>query len=157
MSKLNTKRIMHDLTLLENHDIPDTIGNVRINDNICGPHDVEFIGPPDTPYEKGHFHITIILPSNYPFEPPTLQFKTKIKHPNINNGNVCLDILKNKWTPSYSFIQVFLSLSALLQTPNPDSPLDANIADIYIRDTNNYKKTVKEYVEKHAQTILNFS
>ena len=157
MNHQNTKRIMRDLNILENHDIPDTIGNIRINDNICGPHDVEFIGPKDTPYENGHFHITITLPAKYPFEPPVLSIKTKIKHPNINNGNICLDILQNKWTPTYSFIQVFLSLSALLQTPNPDSPLDSSIADIFSRDINKYNKVVKEYVSKHALSTINFN
>jgi len=30
----------------------------------------EIAGPPDTPYEGGTFHLEIIVPETYPFNPP---------------------------------------------------------------------------------------
>ncbi|THF98767.1 hypothetical protein TEA_017839 [Camellia sinensis var. sinensis] len=35
-------------------------------------------GPLATPYEGGTFNIDIILPDGYPFEPPRMQFATKV-------------------------------------------------------------------------------
>ena len=59
-------------------------------------------GPQDSPFEKGIFEISIRLEQNYPINPPKVRFKTKIFHPNIHfkTGEVCIDILKEKWTPA---------------------------------------------------------
>ena len=47
-------------------------------------------------------------------------------HPNIDmSGNICLDVLKEKWTAAYSMQSVLLSLQSLLGEPNTRSPLNA--------------------------------
>ncbi len=38
-------------------------------------------------------------------------------------GNVCIDILKNNWSPALSIFKVVLSLSSLLTDPNPCTSL----------------------------------
>lgn len=49
-------------------------------------------GPQGTPYEGGVFEIDIVLPKQYPFEPPKMKYLTKIWHPNISSqtGAICL-------------------------------------------------------------------
>lgn len=47
-----------------------------------------FLGPPDTPYEGGTFKIDIVIPTDYPFRPPKMKFKTKIWHPNVSSQTV---------------------------------------------------------------------
>ena len=107
------------------------------------------MGPADSPYSGGVYFLNIHFPADYPFKvsllewfsssaftsfdrvcllfcslssmkPPKLQFTTRIYHPNINaNGSICLDILKDQWSPALTISKVLLSLSSLLTDPNP--------------------------------------
>ncbi|KAJ6797449.1 ubiquitin-conjugating enzyme E2 10 [Iris pallida] len=65
------------------------------------------MGPPDSPYAGGVFLVTIHFPPDYPFKPPKVAFRTKVFHPNINsNGSICLDILKEQWSPALTISKV---------------------------------------------------
>ncbi|XP_073296678.1 ubiquitin-conjugating enzyme E2 27-like isoform X3 [Primulina huaijiensis] len=87
-------------------------------------------GPLGTPYEGGTFKIDIVLTDGYPFEPPKMKFITKVWHPNISSqsGAICLDILKDQWSPALTLKTALLSIQALLSTPEPDDPQDAVVA-----------------------------
>ena len=90
------------------------------------------MGPSDSPYQDGVFHLNIHFPTDYPFKPPKITFITKIYHPNINsNGVICLDILKNQWSPALTISKVLLSICSLICDPNPDDPLVPEIANLY--------------------------
>lgn len=76
-------------------------------------------GPDDTPYAGLTLKLGFAFPSNYPYAPPTVLFKTPIYHPNVDfSGRICLDILKDKWTAAYNIQTVLLSLQSLLGEPN---------------------------------------
>ena len=88
------------------------------------------MGPEDSAYTGGVFFLNIHFPTDYPFKPPKVQFVTKIYHPNINsNGSICLDILKDQWSPALTISKVLLSISSLLTDANPDDPLVPDIAN----------------------------
>ncbi|KAL0406739.1 UNVERIFIED_CONTAM: Ubiquitin-conjugating enzyme E2 36 [Sesamum latifolium] len=75
------------------------------------------------------FKLELFLPEEYPMAAPKVRFLTKIYHPNIDKlGRICLDILKDKWSPALQIRTVLLSIQALLSAPNPDDPLSENIA-----------------------------
>ena len=78
-------------------------------------------GPENTPYHGGKFYLSIKFGENYPFEAPKVTFKTKIYHCNIKstNGEICLDVLKDNYSPALTIEKILLSLCALLQCPNP--------------------------------------
>ncbi|KAJ7530905.1 hypothetical protein O6H91_14G024200 [Diphasiastrum complanatum] len=110
-------------------------------------------GPVGTPYEGGIFTIEIRLPAEYPFEPPKMQFITKVWHPNISsqNGAICLDILKDQWSPALTLKTALLSLQALLSTPEPDDPQDAVVAQQYLRDYPTFLGTARYWTETFAR------
>ncbi|KAJ6851365.1 ubiquitin-conjugating enzyme E2 27-like isoform X1 [Iris pallida] len=110
-------------------------------------------GPLGTPYEGGTFHIDIQLPSGYPFEPPKMQFITKVWHPNISsqNGAICLDILKDQWSPALTLKTALLSLQALLSAPEPGDPQDAVVAQQYLRDQPTFVVTARYWTETFAK------
>ncbi|XP_077227354.1 ubiquitin-conjugating enzyme E2 27-like [Tasmannia lanceolata] len=110
-------------------------------------------GPISTPYEGGTFQIDIRLPDEYPFEPPKMQFITKVWHPNISsqNGAICLDILKDQWSPALTLKTALLSLQALLSAPEPDDPQDAVVAQQYLRDYPTFLGTARYWTETFAK------
>ena len=73
-------------------------------------------GPADTPYEGGIFKLEMFLTKEYPMKPPKCRFLTKIYHPNVDKlGRICLDVLKDKWTPALTISRVCLSIQLLMQ------------------------------------------
>ena len=109
-------------------------------------------GPSDSPFQGGLFRLSIHFPSDYPFKPPILTFKTKIYHPNINAaGGICLDILKGQWSPALTISKVLLSILSLLTDANPSDPLVPEIADQYKRDRAAYDATARAWTERYAQ------
>jgi ubiquitin-conjugating enzyme E2 D/E len=149
---IRNNRIVSDLKNLVNHDIPETIKDVEINDDdVYSEHHVILKGPIDTPYENGIFKISINMPVDYPFKPPKLIFKTRIYHPNIaSDGTICIDILKDQWSSALRLNSVILSISDLLSNPNPNDPLVPDIARQYSSNRELYNKNVVEYVKKYA-------
>jgi len=109
------------------------------------------MGPEDSPFQGGVFFLDIHFPADYPFKPPKVQFTTKVYHPNINkNGSICLDILKDQWSPALTVSRVLLSISSLLTDPNPDDPLVPEIAHQFKTNKSAYESTAREWTTRYA-------
>jgi len=109
------------------------------------------MGPSDSPYDGGVFFLDIVFPQDYPFKPPNLKFQTKIYHCNVNDkGGICLDILKDSWSPALTISKVLLSICSLLTDPNPDDPLVPEIAKQYKTNRKEHDKTAAEWTRKYA-------
>ncbi|KAF3444025.1 hypothetical protein FNV43_RR13715 [Rhamnella rubrinervis] len=112
---------------------------------------VMILGPSQSPYEGGVFKLELFLPEEYPMAPPKVRFLTKIYHPNIDKlGRICLDILKDKWSPALQIRTVLLSIQALLSAPNPDDPLSENIAKHWKSNEGEAVETAKEWTRLYA-------
>ncbi|CAK4067743.1 unnamed protein product [Aphanomyces euteiches] len=109
-------------------------------------------GPKGTPYENGQFVLEIKIPKTYPFEPPKVRFETKIWHPNISSqtGAICLDILKDAWSPALTIKTTLLSIQALLSAAEPNDPQDAEVAKMYIEDIARFNSTAAFWTESYA-------
>mmetsp|Transcript_11259 Transcript_11259/g.26458 ORF Transcript_11259/g.26458 Transcript_11259/m.26458 type:complete len:150 (-) Transcript_11259:373-822(-) len=113
---------------------------------------VAIAGPSDSPYESGIFRLELFLPADYPMAPPKVRFLTKIYHPNVDKlGRICLNILKDKWSPALQIRTVLLSIQGLLSAPNPDDPLDNGVAEVWKTDEARAIATAREWTQQYAQ------
>lgn len=166
MNKQNQKRVTKDFA-----DLLDAIKKTRslqedccftyfesdydtaLDNSLSNPYDFQVClrGPIGTPYAGGMWKVKFVVEAEYPFKAPKVTFLTPIYHPNINsNGVVCLDILKDQWTPAYGFTQVMMSLSVLLSAPNPNDPLAAEIGDLCRNNKPEFEKNAINHTKKHA-------
>mmetsp|Transcript_66617 Transcript_66617/g.59765 ORF Transcript_66617/g.59765 Transcript_66617/m.59765 type:complete len:162 (+) Transcript_66617:39-524(+) len=158
------RRITKELKDLES-DPPDMAAGGPIGDDMF-KWNATISGPSDTPYDGGLFFLDVVFPQDYPFKPPRIKFTTKIYHCNINEkGGICLDILKDNWSPALTISKVLVSIHSLLSSPNCDfySQQDIDKGGEYFKSgfieaaklcKNNrqkYDKKAKEWTIKYAQ------
>ena len=143
------KRIRTELDKIQK-DPPSNCSAGPANDDLF-KWEATIIGPIDTVYEGGVFKLDILFPERYPFKPPKIKFRTRIYHPNINSsGGICLDILKDQWSPALTISKVLLSICSLLDEPNPDDPLMPDIAKEYTDKKEVYYENAKTWTQVYA-------
>jgi ubiquitin-conjugating enzyme E2 A len=71
----------------------------------------------------GIYSLRLTFCDRYPEKPPKVRFTTKMFHPNVYaDGNICLDVIQAKWSPSYTVSSILTSIQSLLTDPNVQSP-----------------------------------
>eukprot|EP01119_Soliformovum_irregulare_P010356 TRINITY_DN2543_c0_g1_i2.p1 TRINITY_DN2543_c0_g1~~TRINITY_DN2543_c0_g1_i2.p1 ORF type:complete len:155 (+),score=29.92 TRINITY_DN2543_c0_g1_i2:185-649(+) len=144
-----TRRIIKETQRLLSEPAPG-ISATPAEDNLRY-FNVIIAGPAGSPFEGGIFKLELFLGEDYPMSPPKVRFLTKIYHPNIDKlGRICLDILKDKWSPALQIRTVLLSIQALLSAPNPDDPLANDVAQHWKSNEAGAIETAREWTRKHA-------
>ncbi|XP_024300977.1 ubiquitin-conjugating enzyme E2 C isoform X4 [Oncorhynchus tshawytscha] len=89
-------------------------------------------GAQGTVYEGLRYKLSLEFPSGYPYKAPRVKFITPCFHPNVDDqGFICLDILKDKWSALYDVRSILLSIQSLLGEPNIESPLNTAAAELW--------------------------
>lgn len=145
-----SKRLFRELQELQN-DPPTGCSAAPVADDDMEHWNAIIIGPDDTIYQGEIFELEITIPANYPFTPPKVRFKTNILHCNIYKKEICLDILKDKWSPSLTISKLLLSISALLGSPNPSDPLNGEIARLYLDNREEFNRQALEVMRKNRE------
>jgi len=152
MSTPARRRLMRDFKRLQEDPPPGVSGAPCENDIMLW--NAVIFGPHDTPFEDGTFKLTINFSEEYPNKPPTVKFVTKMFHPNVYaDGAICLDILQNRWSPTYDVSAMLTSIQSLLDEPNPNSPANSVAAQLFQENRREYEKRVASIVEQSWQTF----
>ncbi|CDO93381.1 unnamed protein product [Kluyveromyces dobzhanskii CBS 2104] len=148
---LRSKRILKEIQAVK-EDPEAQIELKFVNESDIHHMKGSFLGPSGTPYEGGKFIVDINIPVEYPYKPPQMKFDTKVYHPNVSSvtGAICLDILKNAWTPVITLKSALISLQALLQSPEPSNPQDAQVANHFISDKKSFDETAALWTRTYA-------
>ncbi|KAE9531660.1 hypothetical protein AGLY_010866 [Aphis glycines] len=147
-----------DLGSSKGHREKKSLGTSALVDQIAGPKgDNVFewvstiLGPPGSVYEGGVFFLDIHFTPEYPFKPPKVTFRTRIYHCNINSqGVICLDILKDNWSPALTISKVLLSICSLLTDCNPADPLVGSIATQYLQNREEHDRIARLWTKRYA-------
>jgi ubiquitin-conjugating enzyme E2 N len=148
MAALN-RRIAKEIERLAKDPVP----GIYANPDAANPRyfHVQIAGPIDSPYEGGLFSLELYLPDEYPMCPPKVRFLTRVYHPNVDKlGRICLDILKDKWSPALQVRSVLLCIQGLMSSPNPDDPLDPAIARHWVEHEADALAQAREWTRLHA-------
>ena len=150
MSSSARRRLVRDFKRLQ-ADPPAGVTAAPDDANILVWQAVIF-GPDDTPWEGGTFRLEMNFSEDYPNKAPAVRFATRVFHPNVyNDGQICLDILKDQWSPALTISKVLLSICSLLTDANPHDPLVGNIAQQFLNDRAAHDKTAVEWTRRYAQ------
>ena len=151
MSQQHLQRVQREyVEMLENPLLHATAGPIHESDMTKWQ--ATLTGPTGTPYEGGIFRLSISFPRDYPFKPPKIRFLTKVYHCNVSTtGSICLDILKDQWSPVLTVPKVLISILSLLDDPEPSDPLVPEIAELYINDRAAHDVQAREWTEMYAK------
>ena len=144
------KRIKRELEEMQKNP-PENCSAGLINEGDLFQWRATIMGPADSPYQGGIFNLKIHLSADYPFRAPHITFITKIYHCNVNtNGSICLDILKDKWSPALTISKALLSICSLMDDPNPNDPLVYEIADLLIKNKDKHDANARKMTMLYA-------
>ena len=147
MSTAAQRRLLREFRKLQ-EDPPMGVSGAPTEDNIL-KWDAIIFGPDDTPFEGGTFKLTMEFTDKYPHDAPKVKFVTKLFHPNIyQDGSICLDILSDKWSPTFDISITLHSIQSLLDDPNPHSPANSLAAELFMTNKSEYIRRVASSVEK---------
>ncbi|XP_049789860.1 ubiquitin-conjugating enzyme E2 C [Schistocerca nitens] len=108
-------------------------------------------GPVGTVYEGLVYKLNLEFPHSYPYSAPLVRFATPCYHPNVDQaGNICLDILKEKWSALYDVRTILLSIQSLLGEPNNESPLNVQAAALWSNKVE-YKRHLHSEYQKQRK------
>jgi ubiquitin-conjugating enzyme E2 N len=151
-SRLCLKRINKEISMYEKEkfSFPNLFLRYKDDDILTWyflVHDLK-----ETPFEGGIYFGKVMLDKEYPLKPLLIRFLTKIYHPNIDFlGRICMDILKNFWSPALQIQTVMLSVQSLLSTPNMDDPLNVKVALEWNENPKRAQQKAIEYVNLYAK------
>jgi ubiquitin-conjugating enzyme E2 D/E len=153
MNNACIERIQREYCRLQQNPLPFCSAGPLRDDNLTLWR-ATITGPEKSVYEGGIFNLEIRFPENYPYRPPKIRFLTKIFHCNIGRtGSICLDILKDQWSPVLTISKILISIISLLDDPEPSDPLSPEVSDLYLNNKEEHDRTARQWTLQYATGI----
>lgn len=112
------------------------------------------VKPDEGYYKGGHFTFELIFNDQYPMEPPKVKCLNCIYHPNIDtDGRVCLNILRQDWTPALDLQSIVIGLIFLFLEVSGIDPLNKQAAETFNRSRQEFARVVE--TSMHGVTMNN--
>jgi ubiquitin-conjugating enzyme E2 H len=153
-SAVRAKRILRDVAALKKSGFKVTTEDGRDDLGDHPPNEFRVIleGPKDSPYEGYAYAVGFSITESFPFKSPSVGFRTRIYHPNVDeaSGTICLDSLNKTWSPAFSLENVMQQLTFLLQYPNPADPFNREAASLMLQNEAHFKDHAKSHASKYG-------
>lgn len=144
-------RLMSDLKAIK-QDPPEGCSASPISDESLFTWNATIFGAEETPWEGGIFTLKLQFSERYPEKPPRVRFQCEMFHPNIySDGNICLDIIQDKWSPCHNICTILMSIQSLLTDPNCSSPANPEAAQLYTKDRPAYNRRVRRLAQRSIE------
>ncbi|XP_052131115.1 ubiquitin-conjugating enzyme E2 N-like [Frankliniella occidentalis] len=151
MSDIRLKRVMSDIKDFQKEETHGIfLTDPDVSDLSCVL--VSFWGLEGTEFEGGTFDLKIEIPDKFPFKNPQMFFKTRVWHPNVCqlSGRICMDLLDRNWHSGIVLKECVEAARCLLSLPNPDSPLNAEAANLLEHNEALYWSNARAWTRVHA-------
>eukprot|EP01125_Pyxidicula_operculata_P014346 TRINITY_DN4773_c0_g1_i1.p1 TRINITY_DN4773_c0_g1~~TRINITY_DN4773_c0_g1_i1.p1 ORF type:complete len:261 (-),score=49.00 TRINITY_DN4773_c0_g1_i1:112-894(-) len=169
-SSKSKRRIQQDLRNIMDEPVEGIF--VELVDDNLYEWRVYIEGPKSTPFEGGIFETRLSFPTDYPFNPPTFKFHSKIWHPNVYpDGKVCISILHTpgedplnpgetpemRWLPVHTVSTILQCFLSIIDNPggapaNVDAQVDFNKnKQVYITKNKQLSEESKKYLPSHVK------
>ena len=146
--KASLRRIMKEYAAISASPIPGVSVYVAADDAYSWK---VVMSDLPAPYTDGAWLLTVQFPSDYPFRPPRVKFVTPVYHCNVSvDGHICLDTLKDAWSPALSISRALEAIRTLLINPKADDPLDAYKGQLYRDDKDTYMVEAARHTASQA-------
>ena len=118
--------------------------------------------------EGGFFKCALEFPKDFPMNPPTMTFRSKMWHPNVYpDGKVCISILHppgedahnsqesadERWRPILGVEAILISVISMLSDPNDESPANIDAAVMWRNDKESFKREVRRIVRRSQEDL----
>lgn len=152
MSEAN-RRIDKELAEIEESPLPNiTAFPSESDDRTVWTATIHVVNE-DSVYYDGTFILEIRFPRDYPFKPPKVRFLTRVFHCNVSDrsGAICLDLLKDQWSPVITVHKLLISIAQLLDDPCPEDPLTPEVSQLYLTNRAEHDAKAREWTKKYAK------
>ena len=152
---MHKKRTPCEIRLMSDLEETSVLHGIKIRfpDENNIQHFIVRIQPEFGLWANGVFDFDFSIPDDFPFMAPHVKCLTRVYHPNIDeDGAVCLDLLKLKYTPAISLPFIIAGLQYLFSEPNPEDPLNKEAAKLMQENFNLFKYNVETYICNYCPT-----
>ncbi len=152
MSEAN-RRIAKELAEIAESPLPNITAFPSEDDDLTVWTATIHVVNEDSVYYDGTFILEIRFPRDYPFKPPKVRFLTRVYHCNVSDrsGAICLDLLKDQWSPVITVHKLLISIAQLLDDPCPEDPLTPEVSHLYLTNRAEHDAKAREWTEKYAK------